>query len=84
MVTFGKSKGGFLVIAGITHCHNFLQKKSTMQELGADILMRISIVKIVCDCFLPWQESRTDILKTGFFNKNEYFMQMRIAHIDLH
>ena len=35
-----------------------LQKKSIMQVLAANILMRISIVKIVCECFLPWQESR--------------------------
>ena len=30
-----------------------LQKNSIMQELAANILMRISIVKIVCECFLP-------------------------------
>ena len=30
-----------------------LQKKSIMQVLVANILMRISIVKIVCECFLP-------------------------------
>ena len=30
-----------------------LQKKSTMQELAANILMRIPIVKIICECFLP-------------------------------
>ena len=30
-----------------------LQKKSIMQVLAANILMRISIVKIVCECFLP-------------------------------
>ena len=30
-----------------------LQKKSIMQVLAANILMRISIVKIVSECFLP-------------------------------
>ena len=35
-----------------------LQKKSVMQVLAANILMRISIVTIFCECFLPWQESR--------------------------
>ena len=35
----------------------FLQKKSIMQTLAANMLMWISIVKIVCECFLPWQES---------------------------
>ena len=34
-----------------------LPKKSVMQVLAANILMRISIVKIVCKCFLPLQES---------------------------
>ena len=35
----------------------FLQKKSIIQELAANILIRISVVKIVCECFLPWQET---------------------------
>ena len=35
-----------------------LQKKLIMQVLAANILMRISIVKIVWECFLPWQESQ--------------------------
>ena len=30
-----------------------LQKKSVMQVLAANILMRSFIVKIVCKCFLP-------------------------------
>ena len=38
------------------------QKKSIMQVLVANILMRISIVKIVCECFLLWQESRLNYL----------------------
>ena len=29
------------------------QKKSIIQELTVNILMRISIGKIVCECFLP-------------------------------
>ena len=29
-----------------------------MQVLAANILMRISILKIVCECFPPWKESR--------------------------
>ena len=33
-----------------------LQKKLTMQELPANILMIISIVEIVCECFLPLQK----------------------------
>ena len=35
-----------------------LQKKSIMQELAANISMRISVVKIVCECLLLLQESR--------------------------
>ena len=35
-----------------------LQKKSIMQVLTTNILMRISIVKVVSECFLPLQESR--------------------------
>ena len=31
----------------------FLQKKSIMQVLAANILVRIPIVKIVCEWFLP-------------------------------
>ena len=30
-----------------------LQKESVVQVLAANIFMRISIVKIVCKCFLP-------------------------------
>ena len=30
-----------------------LQKKSIMQVLAVNMLMRICIVKIVCECFLP-------------------------------
>ena len=29
-----------------------------MQVLAANILLRISIAKIVCECFLPLEESR--------------------------
>ena len=29
-----------------------------MQVLAAHISMRIPSVKIVCECFLPWQESQ--------------------------
>ena len=35
-----------------------LQKKSVTQLLATNIFMRIYIVKIVCECFLPLQESR--------------------------
>ena len=34
------------------------QKKSVMRVLAANVSMRVSIVKIVFECFLPWQESR--------------------------
>ena len=37
-----------------------LQKKLIIKKLAANILMRISIVKIVCECFLPCQESRSE------------------------
>ena len=43
-------KGGFPVIAEITRYHTFT--KDIMQVLAAKILIRISIVKIVCECFL--------------------------------
>ena len=39
------------------HCRNYshaailLQKKSVIQVLAVNVLMRISIVKIVCECF---------------------------------
>ena len=35
-----------------------LQKKSIMQVLAAKVLMSISIVNTVCECFLPWHESQ--------------------------
>ena len=35
----------------------FTQKTSIMQILAAKIFMGISIVKIVCECFLPCQEN---------------------------
>ena len=33
----------------------FLQKKSVMQVLAANNVMRISIIKIVCEWILAWQ-----------------------------
>ena len=36
-----------------------------MQVLAANILMRISFVKIVCDCFLTWQKPGGDSLTFG-------------------
>ena len=38
-----------------------LQKQSIMQVLATNILMTLSIVRIVCECFLPRQESRPKI-----------------------
>ena len=35
-----------------------LEKKSIVRVLASNILMRISIVKIVGECFLPFQKSR--------------------------
>ena len=51
-------KGRFPVTAELNYLLVFSQKKSIMQVLKANILMGISIVKIVCECFLSWQENR--------------------------
>ena len=47
---FGGLRGRFLVIPETTPSH-VLEKKSVMQALAPNILMGISIVKIVCECF---------------------------------
>ena len=54
------SLGGFPVLSSQKLlAAMFLQKKSIMQVLATNILMRVSIVRIVCQCFLPSQENRT-------------------------
>ena len=50
-ITKQTTKGGFPVIAQTSRSHVFT-KEIIMQVLGANILMGISIVKIVCECFL--------------------------------
>ena len=45
-------ESGFPVIAEITLCYTF-EKKSIMQVIAANILMRTFVVKVVCECFLP-------------------------------
>ena len=49
---FGGLKGNFLSNQKLLQAL-FLQKKSIMQTFAANMLIRISIMKIVCECFLP-------------------------------
>ena len=40
----------------------FLQKKSIIHIFADNILIRIPILKIVCEWYLPWQENRPNNL----------------------
>ena len=58
---FGGLRGDFLSYERLLP-DMFVQKKSILQTLAANMLIWISIVTIVCQYFLPWQENLPNAL----------------------